>query len=162
MTMRDDKELDLTGCKILVVDDVPANLDVVVQLLTTSGYEILVATNGEESLKVAADSRPDLVLLDVMMPGIDGYEVCRRLKADAHLMSIPVLFLTARDDLPGVSKGFASGGADYITKPFNKDELVNRIRTQLERRMLRRQLDTLQAELEATRKGQSGEDTGDA
>ena len=160
--MTDDNQLDLTGCKILVVDDVPANLDVLVQSLTRASYEILVATSGEESLKVAANTRPDLVLLDVMMPGIDGYEVCERLKADPELRDIPVLFLTARDDLAGVGKGFASGGADYITKPFNQDEVAGRIRTQLERRMQFRQLEALQTELQETRKRQLGEEADDA
>lgn len=160
--MSDGVDVNLTGCKVLIVDDVPANLDVLVRALDAEGYNVHVASDGPTALKVADHSGPDVILLYVMMPGIDGYEVCRRLKADAHLISIPVLFLTARDDLPGVSKGFASGAADYIAKPFNKDELINRIRTQLERRMSRRQLDTLQAELEATRTGQSGEETGDA
>ena len=117
------------------------------QSLKDVHYEIFVATNGTESLEVAANSAPDLVLLDVMMPGMDGYEVCRRLKADPELKDIPVLFLSARNDLSGIHKGFASGGADYITKPFDRVELTSRIRTQLERRMLSRQLATLQAEL---------------
>ena len=150
-------QVDLSGCKILIVDDVPANVDVLVQLLKDANYEIFVSTSGSEALEVAAKSRPDLMLLDVMMPGMDGYEVCQKLKTNPDLKDIPVLFLSARDDVPSVSKGFASGGADYITKPFNKDELASRIRTQLERRMLSRQLETLRAELEKTRRSQLGE-----
>jgi DNA-binding response OmpR family regulator len=160
--MSDGVDVDLTGCKVLIVDDVPANLDVLVRALDGEGYNVHVASDGPTALKVADHSGPDIVLLDVMMPGMNGYETCRQLKANESLKAIPVIFLTARDDVEGIVEGFSSGGADYITKAFNKDELVNRIRTQLERRMLRRQLDTLQAELEATRKGQSGEDTGDA
>ena len=150
-------QVDLSGCKILIVDDVPANLDVLVQLLKDADYEIFVSTSGPKALEVAANSRPDLVLLDVMMPGMDGYEVCQKLKADPDLKDIPVLFLSARDDIPSVSKGFASGGADYITKPFNKDELASRIRTQLERRMLSRQLESLRVELGEIQASQPGQ-----
>ena len=141
-------DLDLTGCKILIVDDVPANLDVLFQSLDSEGYDIMVATDGTTALEVAAYSQPDLTLLDVMMPGIDGYETCRRLKADEQLAAIPVIFLTARDDVEGVVEGFEAGGLDYITKPFKKEEVLVRIRTHLERTILARQLAELNARLE--------------
>ena len=133
-------ELDLTDRRILIVDDMPANLDVLVQALQGERYNIFVAADGESAIEVAANSEPDLILLDVMMPGIDGYETCRRLKRDERLAHIPVLFLTARDDLPGIVEGFESGGLDYMTKPFRKKEVLSRIRTHLERSILMRNL----------------------
>ena len=136
----DDSGLDLTNRRILIVDDMPANLDVLVQALQGENYNLLVAADGESALEVAANSEPDLILLDVMMPGIDGYETCRRLKRDARLADIPVLFLAARDDLPGIVEGFESGGLDYMTKPFRKEEVLSRIRTHLERAILMRKL----------------------
>jgi DNA-binding response OmpR family regulator len=124
-------ELDLTDRRILIVDDMPAGP-------STTGRELqyLRASDGESAIQVAANSKPDLILLDVMMPGIDGYETCRRLKRDDRLASIPVLFLTARDDLHGIVEGFESGGLDYMTKPFRKEEVLSRIRTHLERSVL--------------------------
>ena len=129
-------ELDLTDRRILIVDDMPANLDVLVKALQGENYNIFVAADGESAIEVAANSKPDLILLDVMMPGIDGYETCRRLKRDDRLASIPVLFLTARDDIDGIVEGFESGGLDYMTKPFRKEEVLSRIRTHLERSVL--------------------------
>lgn len=143
-----EMHLDLSGCKILIVDDVPANLDVLVQALDKGGYNILVASDGETALEVASYSQPDLILLDVMMPGIDGYETCRRLKAMPALAAIPVIFLTARDDLVGIVQGFEVGGLDYVTKPFKREEVLVRIRTHLERAILARRLAELNAQLE--------------
>ncbi|HJP30093.1 MAG TPA: response regulator [Candidatus Latescibacteria bacterium] len=146
--MNEPPALDLKGCKILVTDDVPANLDVLFQALDGEGYNVHVASDGVTSLEVATHSHPDLILLDVMMPGIDGYETCRRLKADPALRGIPVIFLTARDDLEGIVEGFTAGGEDYVTKPFKKEEVLARIRTHLERALLARQLNELNAHLE--------------
>lgn len=140
--------LDLKGCRILVVDDVPANLDVLVDSLGSEGYEILVASDGAMALEAAAYSRPNLILLDVMMPGMDGYETCRRLKTNAELAATPVIFLTARDDLEGIVEGFSAGGVDYVTKPFKREEVLARIRTHLERAMLALRLAQLNAQLE--------------
>ena len=141
-------DLDLKDSKILVVDDVPANLDVLVEALDREGYNVLVASNGTTALEVAAYAHPDLILLDVMMPGIDGFETCRRLQSDPHLEDIPVIFLTARDDIEGIVEGFAAGGLDYITKPFKKEEVLVRARTHLERALLARNLAELNAHLE--------------
>ena len=143
-----DIDLDLSGCKILVTDDVPANLDVLFQALDAEGYNVHVASDGPTALKVAEQSLPDLILLDVMMPGIDGYETCRQLKAQAAIRHIPVVFLTARDDLEGIVEGFESGGVDYITKPFKKEEVLVRIQTHLERAILARRLASINEELE--------------
>ena len=126
-----------------------ANLDVLLQTLEEQGYEVLVAVDGESALDVANNARPDLILLDVMMPGIDGYETCRRLKAIPALKSIPVIFLTARGDTAGVVEGFDAGGTDYVTKPFNGREVLTRIRTHLERARFARELAELNAHLEA-------------
>jgi len=143
-----EAHIDLTGCKILIVDDVPANLDVLVQALDHEGYNILVASDGMGALGVTVNARPDLILLDVMMPGIDGYETCRRLKEAAGTATIPVIFLTARDDLEGVIEGFEAGGLDYIVKPFKKEEVLMRVKTHLERTVLARELAALNAQLE--------------
>ena len=97
---------------------------------------------------MAANARPDLILLDVMMPGIDGYETCRRLKQNPDLKEIPVIFLTARDDIEGIVEGFQSGGMDYVTKPFKKEEILVRIQTHLERAHFARALAELNARLE--------------
>lgn len=125
--------IDLSGAKILAVDDIPENLDILLETLEDSGYEVLVATSGEQALEVAPNARPEAILLDVMMPGIDGYETCRRLKAQPQFEDVPVLFLTARDDIEGVIEGFTAGGVDYIVKPFRKEEVLVRVRTHIER-----------------------------
>ncbi len=144
----DRVKIDLAGRKILVTDDVPANLDLLFQALDGEGYNVHVAFDGYQTLEVAANSRPDLILLDVMMPGIDGYETCRRLKADETLADTPVIFLTARDDVEGIIEGFQAGGVDYVTKPFKKEEVLARIRTHLERDLLARELAELNTRLE--------------
>ncbi len=135
---------DLTGCTILVVDDTPANLDVLVEMLETAGFRISVATTGEQALQVVSAAKPDLILLDVMMPGIDGYETCRRLKTLEEMEDVPVIFVTARHDLQAITQAFEAGGDDYVTKPFSKEELLARIRTSLERAVLARDLALLQ------------------
>jgi len=141
-------QMDLTGSKILAVDDVPANLDVLSQSLEADGYNVLVATSGETALDLVRRIEPDLILLDVMMPGIDGFETCRRLKAQENTQDIPVIFLTARSELEGVLEGFLAGGIDYISKPFQKEEVLIRIRTHLERTRLAKDLANLNAHLE--------------
>src|SRR3990172_5870177 len=102
--------------KILLVDDRPANLDVLRRVLETQGYQVLLAPSGEVALRNAARAGPDLILLDVMMPEMDGFEVCRQLKADAATRDIPVIFITARDLHEDVVKGFDLGAVDYVTK----------------------------------------------
>lgn len=144
-----DIPIDLTNAKLLIVDDVPTNLDVIYQSLQDEGYEVFVATDGETALEVVAQEHPDLVLLDVMMPGIDGFEVCRRLKAKAQMWHMPVIFLTAQHETKGVVKGFQVGGVDYVTKPFQKEEVLVRIRTHLEHAFLARALVQKNRDLEA-------------
>ncbi len=109
---------------ILAVDDAPENLDVVKGLLSPH-YTIKAAVNGQMALKIAEKQSPDLILLDIMMPGMDGYEVCRRLKADEATAGIPVIFLTGEADV--TSEVAEAGGAGYITKPIDPDALLARI-----------------------------------
>lgn len=127
--------------KILLVDDVPTNLDILLQLLEPLGCQLLVANNGEKALKVARQTLPDLVLLDIMMPpGIDGYEVCARLRADQATADIPVIFLSALDDIDRKIKGFDVGGVDYVSKPFQSGEVLARVTTHLRLRRVQKEL----------------------
>ncbi|GGC14422.1 two-component system response regulator [Novosphingobium endophyticum] len=113
--------------RVLIVDDNPNNLGLIVDHLEGHGYEVLVALGGEEALERMPFAKPDLILLDVMMPGIDGFETCRRLKADAETRDIPVIFMTALSDLDSKVSAFAAGGVDYVSKPFQREELLARI-----------------------------------
>jgi len=112
---------------ILVVDDTLANLEVVAAALSDASFEVAIATDGERALKQATLCQPDLILLDIMMPGIDGFETCRRLKALPVTQSIPVIFMTALSDATDKVKGFNLGAVDYITKPFQEAELLARV-----------------------------------
>lgn len=136
---------------ILVIDDTPANVHVAMELLHAEGFRVLVAEDGEEGLERARLGRPDLILLDVMMPGVDGFETCRRLKADDATRDIPVIFLTALAYTEQKLTGFAVGGADYVTKPIQQEELLARVRTQLEnqtaKKILKEQNTLLEAEV---------------
>ncbi|MDP3179366.1 MAG: response regulator, partial [Spirochaetaceae bacterium] len=133
---------------ILVVDDNPTNLAVVNDLLKGSDYHILVAMDGETILEKARLGKPDLILLDVMMPGTDGFDICRRLKADPELAEVPVIFMTALIDAASKVKGFQAGGVDYITKPFQYEETLARIRTHLDLSALRGRLKERNEQLE--------------
>lgn len=115
---------------ILVVDDTPDNIALLSGLLKEC-YKVKVATNGERALHIAKAAPPDLILLDVMMPGMDGYETCRRLMQDEVLREIPVIFLTAKEEVEDENKGFDSGAVDYITKPISAPILLSRVKTHL-------------------------------
>ena len=117
--------------RILLVDDNPTNLQVLVGTLEGRGYNLLIAKNGESALTIVRKARPDLILLDIMMPGIDGFEVCRRLKADPATQEIPVIFLSALGETTDKVHGLDLGAADYITKPFQPEEVIARVNTQL-------------------------------
>lgn len=129
--------IDLRGAKILIVDDMPANIEVLRQALASKGYEIFFAASGERALKVAANASPELVLLDIIMPGMDGFETCRRLKKDESTKDIPVIFITAKSEMEDVIDGFRVGGVDYITKPFEKEEVLTRVETHLKTGLLK-------------------------
>jgi two-component system, sensor histidine kinase and response regulator len=116
---------------ILIVDDVPQNLQVLRSTLQKAHYRIAAANNGEVALRYLQKNIPDLILLDVMMPVLNGFEVCRQIKAQEHLKDIPVIFLTARTEKEDVITGFEAGGVDYITKPFNMSELMSRVKTHI-------------------------------
>ena len=122
---------------ILVVDDIVENLQMLCTILQTEDVEISMASNGQEALEAAEADPPSLILLDVRMPGMDGYEVCRRLKSNPKLAVIPVIFLTAHTDTEDVLKGFEAGCVDYVGKPFREAELKARVRTHLQLRQLR-------------------------
>jgi CheY-like chemotaxis protein/DNA-binding CsgD family transcriptional regulator len=112
---------------VLIVDDVPENLSLLHDALDDTGYTVLVATNGETALQRARQSLPDVILLDAMMPGMDGFEVARRLKADFATQHIPVVFMTGLTETEHVVAAFAAGGADYVTKPIRPPEVLARI-----------------------------------
>ena len=117
--------------KILVADDSFESVELLKEVLTDKGYEVIIAFDGEEALVKAREEKPDLLLLDIMMPKVDGYEVCRCLKADPNTAHIPILILTARGDIPDRVKGLDLGAEDYFTKPFNIQELVARVQARL-------------------------------
>jgi serine phosphatase RsbU (regulator of sigma subunit) len=135
---------------ILVVDDNPTNIGIIVDYLAESGFKIIVARHGEMGLKRAKFSKPDLILLDVMMPGIDGFETCRRLKADDTSKNIPVIFMTALENIEDKLKGFEAGGVDYITKPVQHEEVLARINTHLRIQDLTHKLQQANQELSQT------------
>lgn len=134
---------------ILVVDDQPANLKVLLSSLAGCDFEIRIAENGEMALRTLGKFKPDLVLLDVMMPGMDGLETCRRIKKNPDTADLPVIFMTALDSVEDKLAGFAAGGVDYITKPFQQVEVLARVNTHI---TLRRQYAELQQALEEVKK----------
>jgi DNA-binding response OmpR family regulator len=137
---------------ILTVDDTPANTRLLTHYLEKQGYRVLTAEDGFEGFKAAIEYHPDLVLLDVMMPGTDGYEVCELLKAEEETKDIPIMFLTAKADVEDRVHGFELGAVDYITKPFNLVEISTRVRTHLWLKYLERQQSQTQRILLQTQK----------
>jgi len=119
------------GNVVLVVDDSPSTVGMLNSALETAGMTTLVALEGNQALKIASKMIPDIILLDAVMPDLDGFEVCAQMKADPELRSIPIIFMTGLKDTESVVKGFQAGGADYITKPINQEELLARIRVHL-------------------------------
>ncbi len=132
--------LDLKNFTILVIDDNPANLGVVVQYLEEAKFQVLLAQNGESGLERAEYALPDLILLDVLLPGINGFEVSRRLRSNLKTQNIPVIFMTALSDVRDKIKGFEAGGVDYIIKPIEQAELLARISTHLRLKVLAQRL----------------------
>jgi PAS domain S-box-containing protein len=139
---------ECTGNTILVVDDSPANLGILFKYLKDAGFTVFVARDGESALEKAQHGQPDLILLDVIMPGIDGFETCRRLKASEGLRDVPVLFITALTETADWMKGFQVGGVDYITQPFQLEEVLARIKMHLGLRTMHKQLEVKNAELQ--------------
>lgn len=116
-----------SGIPILVVDDSPGNLALLLETLSSAGYTVYVALNGREAIERAAAAKPQLILLDVMMPGLDGFATCRQIKADPALRDVPVIFMTARDETECIVEGLELGAVDYVRKPVHPDELKARI-----------------------------------
>lgn len=134
------KDIQENDFSILIVDDVTKNIQLLGKILDHQGYRVIAVTKGDQVLKTAKKHSPDLILLDIMMPEKSGFEVCEELKADEQLSEIPVIFLTARSDEEDILKGFKQGGADYITKPFNSEELLARVATHLDLKRARDQI----------------------
>ncbi|MEG4059271.1 MULTISPECIES: hybrid sensor histidine kinase/response regulator [unclassified Microcoleus] len=134
---------------ILIVDDIPANIQLLSQLLIENGYKVRKLISGERALKAVELQAPDLILLDIKMPGMDGYEVCRQLKASEATCDIPIIFISALDDVFDKVKGFEAGGADYIIKPFEPVEVLARVSAQLKMQRLQQQLRCANVQLAA-------------
>ncbi|MFZ5570746.1 MAG: response regulator [Thermodesulfobacteriota bacterium] len=139
-----------TRGNLLIVDDTPENLTVLRQMLTEKGFRVRPALSGEIALQAVRTELPDLILLDIMMPGMDGYGVCGVLKAVAKTRDIPVLFISALDDKSDKVKAFQAGGVDYIIKPFQSEEVLARVETHLKLRRLQQAVEEKNRRLEAT------------
>lgn len=126
--------------KILVVDDNANNIKVLANLLSENGYDVDYAMNGSEAIQLVASEDFDLILLDIMMPGMDGFEVCKRIKKDKKKREIPIIFLTAKTDTESIEKAFNYGGLDYVNKPFKSSELLARVKTHVELKVSQDQL----------------------
>lgn len=133
---------------VLIVDDNPDNLRLLLHILSAKGYKVRPTSKGEHALASIAKEPPDLVLLDIMMPGLDGFEVCQQLKSHVATAKIPVIFISALDEVSSKSKAFSAGGVDYITKPFNSVEVLARVETHLTIRNLIRNLEDKNEQLQ--------------
>ncbi|OKH53551.1 hybrid sensor histidine kinase/response regulator [Calothrix sp. HK-06] len=142
------KQHTFNKATILIVDDNQNNLKVLCEAIADSGWEILVANDGESAIEQAQYAHPDLILLDVMMPGIDGFDTCQHLKSNSLTREIPIIFMTALSDTIDKVKGLSIGGVDYVTKPFHTDEVLARINVHLQLRSLNKQLEEQKLDLE--------------
>lgn len=133
--------MDLTSRKILIIDDTPSSIKVAMGCLETGGYEIVIAHDGRTGLTIAQEEQPDLILMDVIMPEMDGFETCRLLKANDQTHNIPVIFMTALLDAEHKVRGFEAGGVDYVTKPIQFEELLARVRTQIDLHHMQHELE---------------------
>lgn len=139
----------ITDAHILIVDDTVRNIQLLGTMLREKGYQISVAQNGIQALDAVASEMPDLILLDIMMPEMDGFETCERLKQRVETRDIPVIFLTAKVETNDLIKGFELGAVDYVTKPFNSTELLTRVNSHLKLRALQKETEQLHREQEA-------------
>lgn len=144
----DDNIIEGKNPLILIVDDIAKNLQLLGTILSKENYRIAAANNGEKAIAIANSTLPDLILLDIMLPGINGYETCIRLKENPKTKDIPIIFLTAKNELEDIVKGFKTGAVDYVTKPFNSVELLARTRTHLELKISRDMLKIKNKQLE--------------
>jgi formate hydrogenlyase transcriptional activator len=141
-----DKKPGIYSPDILIVDDVSGNLKLLMNLLIPAGYKVRPASNGAEALAAVAQKKPDLILLDIKMPGMDGFEVCTRLKADDQSKTIPIIFISALEETADKVKAFQIGGVDYIIKPFQEEEVLMRVNTHVELHRMRMNLESAVAE----------------
>lgn len=141
-------EIDLTGSRVLIADDNEQNRELLDAYLAGEGYEILMANDGKETMDVVAASQPDLILLDIMMPRMSGYEVCEQVKSNSDTQAIPVLMVTALNEMGDIEKAVNAGCDDFLTKPVNQLELKTRVRSLLRVRHLAGERDRLLAYLE--------------
>src|SRR5215210_4558464 len=132
---------------ILIVDDTAANLDLLASILREQGYGVRVSNNGRRALTIVRANPPEIIMLDIQMPEMDGYEVCRELKADPATSAIPVIFISALDDVFDKVRAFKAGGVDYVAKPFQAEEVLARVECQLQLFRLRRELERSNEEL---------------
>ncbi len=132
--------MTLENATVMLVDDTPANLEVLREMLQDQGYRVLVFPSGETALKALGRNVPDLILLDIMMPDMDGFEVCRRIKDEERLRDIPVIFISALDDTANKIRAFTEGGVDYITKPFQERETLARVDIHIRLRRMQQEL----------------------
>lgn len=139
---------ELTEGVVLIVDDTPLNLQIIADTLSAKGLRVVIAESGEQALTIVERIPPDIILMDVVMPGIDGFETCRRLKLHKTTQAIPVIFMTALDDPEYVMRGFDAGGVDYIGKPLRLKEVLARVETHLWLRYMQTQLEAQNAQLQ--------------
>ena len=143
--------------RILIVDDNPQNVELFEEHLSDGNYELRTAYDGEQALQVVRAWQPDLVLLDIMMPRISGFEVCKRLRANPATRDVAVLMITALDQVSDVERAVEAGTDDFLSKPINKAELLKRVRALLESRRHPRELDRALAYIEGVQKGDAGQ-----
>lgn len=147
-TVMSANQINLSGSRVLIADDNDQNRELLEAYLADEDYQILMACDGEETLQVVRDSEPDLILLDIMMPRMSGYEVCEQLKQDTEFTGIPVLMVTALNEMGDIEKAVRAGCDDFLTKPVNQLELKTRVRSLLKVRHLASERDRLLAYLE--------------
>ena len=146
--METDKTKKNKESSILIVDDTPENLTVLRKILTENGFRVRPAISGEIALKTVQTDIPDLILLDIVMPNMDGYEVCRKLKAEKRTRNIPIIFISALNELEDKMKAFSEGGVDYITKPFQITEVLARVTTHISLHSLQKCLEKKNTDLQ--------------
>lgn len=140
--------MDSLTATILIVDDAEDNLEILGEILSFNGYKVKTARSGEAALKWVQETLPDLILLDILMPGMDGFEICKRIKAQNSMKDIPVIFVSSMTDIDSKVRGFKVGGVDYINKPFQHAEVLVRVNTHLTLLRLREHLEMQNTELE--------------
>ena len=154
-----NNDRQFAGCHLLIVDDNPQNVELLEAYLASLKCRVSSASDGVEALAAVQQGQPDLVLLDVMMPRMSGFEVCQRLKTDPATRDIPILMVTALNEVGDIERGAEAGADDFLSKPFNKIELLTRVRSLLRIRLLKRELDLQAGRTDADRRTDLDEQT---